>query len=54
MLFNVTRSFEMPAKDLGRGEHSLDAKVKVKWGKHIFTERGEAAGKTQVCKVRVE
>jgi hypothetical protein len=54
MLFNVTRNFEIPAKELGNGEHSLDAKVKVKWGKHIFTERGEATGKTPPCKLQIE
>ncbi len=54
MLFNVTRNFEILAKDFGKGEHSLDAKVRVKWGKHIFTERGEASGKTPACKLRVE
>src|SRR5213594_2701898 len=53
MLFNVTRNFEIPAKTLGTGQHSLDAKVSVKWGKHIFTERGEASGKTAPFKVRV-
>jgi hypothetical protein len=54
MLFNVTRNFEIPAKEFGRGEHSLDAKVRVKWGKHIFTETGEVVGKTPPCKLRVD
>ncbi len=54
MLFNVTRNFEVPAKTLGTGEHSLEAKVRVKWGKHIFTERGEASAKTNLLKIRVE
>jgi len=54
MLFNVTRNFEIPAKTFGPGQHSLEAKVKVKWGKHIFTERGEATGKTGPLKVQVE
>ncbi len=54
MLFNVTRNFEIPAKTLSTGQHMLDAKVRVKWGKHIFTERGEASAKTGPLKVHVE
>ena len=54
MLFDVVRSFEIPAKTLGKGQHSLEAKIRVKWGKHIFTERGEATGKSPTVKVRIE
>src|SRR6266700_2797417 len=28
MLFNVTRNFEIPAKTLGPGDHSLEAKIR--------------------------
>src|SRR6266571_5449219 len=54
MLFNVTRNFEIPAKTLGSGDHSLGAKIRVKWGKHIFTESGEVSGKTGTMKTRIE
>jgi hypothetical protein len=54
MLFNVTRNFEIPAKSLGQGEHSLEAKIRVKWGKHIFTESGAVSGKTGTMKTRIE
>ncbi len=54
MLFDVTRSFELPASTLGKGQHTLEAKVHAKWGKHIFTERGEASAKTPSLKVRIE
>ena len=54
MLFDVTRTFEVPAKKLGRGQHSVAAKVGVKWGKHVFTERGETTGKSPTLKVQVE
>lgn len=54
MLFNVTRNFEIPARTLGLGEHSLEANVRVKWGKHIFTQPGEVSGKTGSLKVRIE
>src|SRR5215469_4572460 len=54
MLFDVTRSFELPASTLGKGQHTLEARVHAKWGKHIFTESGEATGKTPVVKVSVE
>src|SRR6266704_2884474 len=53
MLFDVTRSFELPASRLGKGHHALEAKVRAKWGKHVFTERGEATAKTPVVKVDV-
>ena len=54
MLFDVTRSFELPASKLGKGQHTLEAKVHAKWGKHIFTERGEATAKTPGIKIRIE
>jgi hypothetical protein len=54
MLFDVTRSFELPAAKLGKGKHTLEAKVHAKWGKHVFTERGEASAKTPATKVSVE
>lgn len=54
MLFDVTRSFELPASRLGTGRHTLEAKVHAKWGKHIFTERGEATSKTPSIKITVE
>jgi len=54
MLFNVTRTFEVPAKELGSGTHELSARVKARWGRHVFTERGTASGKTGNVKVEVE
>ncbi|HET7404561.1 MAG TPA: hypothetical protein VFJ63_00420 [Candidatus Bathyarchaeia archaeon] len=54
MLFDVTRTFELPASKLGSGKHELAANVHAKWGKHIFTERGEASAKTHPLKVSVE
>ena len=53
MLFNVTRNFELPARTLSNGEHTLEARVRIKWGKHIFTERGQVTGKTRTMKVRI-
>ena len=54
MLFDVTRSFELPASKLGKGQHTLEARIHAKWGKHVFTERGEANGKTPAIKISVE
>ena len=54
MLFDVTRTFELPASTLGKGQHSLEAKIHARWGKHVFTERGEAAGKTPTVKIRID
>jgi hypothetical protein len=53
MLFDVTRSFELPAARLGKGSHTLEAKVHAKWGKHVFTERGEATSKTPAVRISV-
>src|SRR5438093_3158225 len=53
MLFDVTRTFELPASKLGKGHHTLEAKVHAKWGKHVFTERGETAAKKPVLKIDV-
>ena len=47
MLFSVTRNFELPAKELGQGKYDLSAKIKVRWGRHVFTERGTTSGKTE-------
>jgi hypothetical protein len=54
MMFNVTRSFELPAGSLGKGDHNLAASVSAKWGKHVFTERGEASGKSPSLKIQIE
>jgi hypothetical protein len=54
MMFNVTRSFELPASSLGRGNHSLAANVSAKWGKHVFTERGEASSKSPALKIQID
>lgn len=53
MMFNVTRSFELPASSLGKGNHTLGASVSAKWGKHVFTERGEASGKSPSLKIQI-
>jgi len=54
MLFDVTRSFEIPASKLGKGLHTLEGRIRAKWGKHIFTERGEAKATSSSLKVRIE
>jgi hypothetical protein len=54
MMFNVTRSFELPANSLGRGNHNLGANVSAKWGKHVFTERGEASAKSPPLKIQID
>lgn len=53
MMFNVTRSFELPASSFGRGSHGLIANASAKWGKHVFTERGEASGKSAPFTIHV-
>jgi len=53
MMFNVTRSFELPAGSLGKGEHNLSANVSAKWGKHVFTERGEASAKSPSLSIQI-
>jgi hypothetical protein len=54
MMFNVTRSFELPASSLGKGDHNLGASVSAKWGKHVFTERGEASGKSPSLRIQID
>src|SRR5947208_10582898 len=54
MLFDVTRTFELPASKLGKRQHTLEAKVHAKWGKQILTERGEATAQTPAIKIRLE
>jgi hypothetical protein len=53
MMFNVTRSFELPASALGSGNHNLETSVRAKWGKHVFTERGEVSGKSPSLKIQI-
>lgn len=54
MLFDVTRTFEIPASKLGEGMHTLEGRIRAKWGKHIFTERGEVNASSSKLKVRIE
>ena len=53
MLFDVTRSFELPASLLGKGQHTLEARIHAKWGKHVFTERGGASAKGPAVRIHL-
>jgi len=44
----------LPASALGKGNHNLGASVSAKWGKHVFTERGEASGKSPSLKIQID
>ena len=40
LFFNVTKVFSILGADLGRGKHSISARIKAKWGRHSFIEHG--------------
>ena len=40
LLFDVSKTFTLLGTDLGKGKHSFSGKIKAKWGKHTFIERG--------------
>jgi len=42
-LFDLSKSFEVLGADIGKGRHRLVAQVKVKWGRHTFTDAGSVS-----------
>jgi hypothetical protein len=41
LLFDLKRNLQILASSLGKGEHKVFARVKVKWGRYSFIEKGE-------------
>lgn len=42
LLFDVNKTIDFIGADLGKGRHTLSAKVTVRWGKYHFVQHGSA------------
>jgi hypothetical protein len=51
---DVVKRFDVPAKSLGKGTHSLVASVKVAWGRRSYLEKGKTSGKSRPVEVKIE
>ncbi len=50
-LFEFEASFQILGADVGRGNHTLRAKVGASWGRHIFSEKGTISGSSNSIKI---
>ena len=41
LALDVKKTYRVLASDLGKGHHKLSAKVKIKWAKHSFIQKGK-------------
>lgn len=51
LLFDVNKVIEVNGNDLKSGSHSLFTNIKVRWGKHDYTEPTAISGKSNVVEV---
>ncbi len=51
---DVVKRFEIPARSLGSGTHSLVASVNVAWGRRSYIEKGKLSAKSKPVEVKVE
>jgi len=53
-MLNVEKEFQIPASELGPGNHKLVAVAKARWGRRSFIEKGEVASKSKPLVIQVE
>jgi len=53
-MLDVTKTFELPASDLGEGRHKLVGDVYARWGRRSFIEKGEVASKSKPLVIGIE
>ncbi|MBI4258552.1 MAG: hypothetical protein HY619_06320 [Thaumarchaeota archaeon] len=51
MLLDFVRTFDLLGTDLGKGEHSIVAKVRVKWGQHYYVPKGMVGATSPPLKI---
>lgn len=53
-MFEVEKTFEVPALALGRGHKRIVARAKVSWGRRSFIEKGSVERKSKPLAVEIE
>lgn len=43
LMFDLKKTYHIMGSDLGKGDHKLSAKVRVKWPRHSFVDSGSAS-----------
>lgn len=51
---DVIKTFEIPARVLGRGSHRLIGSVDAHWGRRSYMEKGRVSGKTSSVEMKIE
>lgn len=51
LLFDVNKVIEVNGNDLNSGSHSLFTNIKVRWGKHNYTEPTAISGRSNIIEV---
>ncbi|MBI2185084.1 MAG: hypothetical protein HYU39_09020 [Thaumarchaeota archaeon] len=51
LLLDFNRSFDLLGTDLGKGTHSIVAKVKAKWGRHYYAPKGSVEATSPPIKI---
>jgi hypothetical protein len=51
LLFDVNKVIEVKGNDLNSGSHSLFTNIKVRWGKHNYTEPTAISGRSNIIEV---
>ena len=52
--FDVVKRFDIPARSLGKGTHSLVATISVAWGKRAYIDKGKVSARSKPVQVKVE
>jgi hypothetical protein len=50
---DVTKTFEVPASEIGKGTVKLSGSVDISWGRRSYLEKGSASGKTPVIELNI-
>ena len=45
-VFDVSRTFQLLGADIGKWRSRLQAEVTLKWGRHVFSEKGTASARS--------
>jgi hypothetical protein len=53
-MFDITKSFRIPASALGKGKHRLIGEAHARWGRRSFIEKGDVASKSRPQAIEIE
>lgn len=52
LFFDLKRNLQILASSLGKGEHKVFARVKVKWAKYSFVDKGEIKKESNIVTIK--